>query len=309
MATKTTYTYVSLANLQEYDGLIKSYIGDQITEGVKKSLKSVAIDGYTLKFYTEEAPTETTSPAFSIEIPEVDLTQIKADIAANKAAIDVLNGDETVEGSVKKAVKDATTAGTVTIDTTTTTTGMLKSYTVKQGDTQVGVIDIPKDMVVKSGEVVVNPEGQAEGTYIVLTLANAAEDKVYVNVGTLVDIYTAQASATQVQLTINSSTREISAVIVDGSVGTAALTDKGVTKAKLSDALQASIDKADTAIQEADLTELRATVAANTTAASKAQAAADAAQADVDALEVRVEKLESVDYKAATTEEINALFA
>lgn len=150
-------------------------------------------------------------------------------------------------------------AAAVTIDSETTTTGMLKSYTVKQGGKQIGVIDIPKDMVVKSGEVVVNPEGKTAGTYIVLTLANATEDKIYVNVGTLVDIYTAKANAAKVQLTINPSTREISADIVAGSIGTADLaanavttdkiTDKNVTKAKLADDVQASLGKADSAVQ------------------------------------------------------------
>ena len=151
-------------------------------------------------------------------------------------------------------------AAAVTIDSeTTTTTGMLKSYTVKQGNKQIGIIDIPKDMVVKSGEVKVNPEGQTAGKYIVLTLANATEDKIYVNVGTLVDIYTAKANAAKVQLTINPATREISADIVAGSIGTADLAanaittdkiaDKNVTKAKLADDVQASLGKADSAVQ------------------------------------------------------------
>lgn len=150
-------------------------------------------------------------------------------------------------------------AATISIDSNTTTTGMLKSYTVKQGNKQIGVIDIPKDMVVKSGEVKVNPEGQTAGTYIVLTLANATEDKIYVNVGRLVDIYTAQAKASKVQLAINPSTREISASIVAGSIGAADLAanaittdkiaDKNVTKAKLADNVQASLGKADSAVQ------------------------------------------------------------
>lgn len=150
-------------------------------------------------------------------------------------------------------------AAVISIDSETTTTGMLKSYTVKQGNKQIGVIDIPKDMVVKSGEVVTDPEGQTAGTYIVLTLANATEDKIYVNVGTLVDIYTAKADAAKVQLTINPTTREISADIVAGSIVAADLAanavttdkiaDKNVTKAKLADDVQASLGKADSAVQ------------------------------------------------------------
>ena len=38
-------------------------------------------------------------------------------------------------------------------------------------------------MVVKSGAVETNPTGQPAGTYLVLTLANATEDKIYINVG------------------------------------------------------------------------------------------------------------------------------
>ena len=182
---------------------------------------------------------------------------------------------------------------------------MAKSYTIKQGTKTVATIDIPKDMVVKSGAVEKDPKGQPAGTYLVLTLANATEDKVYVNVGTLVDIYTAKASATQVQIAIDSATREISATIVAGSVTateladaavvTAKIADGNVTKAKLSKEVQASLDKADTALQEADVATLRTDVSdvktslaeggatANAIAAAK-KAGTDAAAA-VDTLE------------------------
>ena len=235
-----------------------------------------------------------------------------AAVKANTDAIAVLNGEDTVDGSVAKAVKDAkdalqaeidavdakvdknaTSIGTldnlettakedlvkainevrnavsvggteaaITMDTTTTTEGYLKSYTIKQGSNVIGTIDIPKDMVVESGEVVVDPEGQEAGTYIKLKLANVTEP-LFINVGTLVDIYKAKAEATQVQVAIDSATREISASIVAGSVGTTELADNAittvkiananVTKEKLSNELQASIDKADASAAQADL--------------------------------------------------------
>ena len=140
-----------------------------------------------------------------------------------------------------------------------------KVYTVKQGATTVGTINIPKDMVVQSGRVVTNPEGQTAGTYIELTLANATSDKIYVNVGTLVDIYRAKADATQVQLAIDSSSREISATIVAGSitatelaanaVTTAKIADGNVTLEKLATAVQTSLGKADSALQASDIAE------------------------------------------------------
>lgn len=228
------------------------------------------------------------------------ITKNENDIKAINATLAVIQGEDTVDGSIKKAVKDAKealeakignlenlnttaksdlvsainevlvavgaggTAAAVTMDTSVTTAGMAKSYTLKQGETKIGTIDIPKDMVVKSGEVVVNPEGQTEGTYIVLTLANATEDKIYVNVGTLVDIYKAKANATQIQIAIDSATREVSATVVAGSITsteladaaviTAKIADGNVTKAKLSTEVQATLDKADSALQKADIT-------------------------------------------------------
>ena len=190
-------------------------------------------------------------------------------VKTNTDAIATLNGADTEDGSVAKAVKDSadainakigtladldTTAKTdlvnainevraavdvggtgsqVTIDTTTTTEGYLKSYTIKQGENTVGVIDIPKDLVVTAGEVVVDPEGQITGTYVKLTIANQTAP-VYINVADLVDAYTAQASASQVQLVI-SDINEISATIVAGSIGATELGANSVTTAKIAD--------------------------------------------------------------------------
>lgn len=212
-----------------------------------------------------------------LDAAEDEIERVEGKVDDNAAAIGDLETLETTSkddlvkaiNEVRNAVSVGGTAAAITIDTATTTDGMLKSYTIKQGDNTVGTIDIPKDMVVQSGEVVTLADGDvagyAAGTYIKLTLANATNDVIYVNVGTLVDIYKAQANATQVQLTVDSATREISAVIVAGSVGTAELADGAVTtvkiadgnvtKAKLSTAVQASLDKADAAATKAEFDE------------------------------------------------------
>lgn len=191
-------------------------------------------------------------------------------VATNKANIEKLNGDETTDGSVAKAVKDSAdainakigtladldttakadlvgainevlqsveaggTGSVVTMTTDTTTDGYLKTYTFKQGNTEIGKVDIPKDLVIQSGEIVVDPDGQTAGTYLKLTIANQT-NPVYINVADLVDAYTAQASATQVQLVI-SDTNEISATIVAKSIGTNELADASVNTAKIADA-------------------------------------------------------------------------
>lgn len=192
-----------------------------------------------------------------IDNVEADMGDVDSLSTTNKTVVGAIN-------EVLAAVGTGGTAAVVTVTTDTTSDGALKSYTIKQGSTTVGVIDIPKDMVVEAGEVVTNPEGQAEGTYIKLTLANVVEP-LYINVGTLVDIYKAKANATQVQLTIDSASREISAVIVassitstelaDSAVITAKIADANVTKAKLSTAVQASLDKADVAAPQTALDE------------------------------------------------------
>lgn len=136
---------------------------------------------------------------------------------------------------VRAAISTGGTAAQITIDTTTTTEGYLKSYTIKQGDNSVGTINIPKDLVVTEGSVVTNPEGETEGTYIKLVIANQTKP-LYINVGSLVDIYTVKASATQIQLAIDTSTREISATIVAGAVGATELATDAVTTVKIADA-------------------------------------------------------------------------
>ena len=104
-------------------------------------------------------------------------------------------------------------------------------------------INIPKDMVVKSGTVEVNPEGQATGTYLVLTLANATEDKVYINVGSLIEYVTSGSAESDMVVVAVSEDHKVTATITDGSI----------TKAKLEAGVQTSLNKADSALQKTDI--------------------------------------------------------
>lgn len=117
-------------------------------------------------------------------------------------------------------------------------------YHLTKDGTNTGVaINIPKDMVVSSGTVETNPSGQAAGTYLVLTLANATSDKVYINVGSLIEYVTSgSASGDQIQVVV-SSDHKVAATLSNGSV----------TKAQLVSAVQTSLGKADTALQSSDV--------------------------------------------------------
>lgn len=129
--------------------------------------------------------------------------------------------------------------------TSSTVEGLAKRYTIHQDATGLDVnIDIPTDMVVKKGAVVTNPEGQPAGTYLVLTLANSTNDKVYIDVGNLIEYVTSGSGANDMVKIAVSADHKVTASITDGSI----------TKAKLATAVQNSLNNADSAIQQGDLT-------------------------------------------------------
>ena len=129
--------------------------------------------------------------------------------------------------------------------TPSTVEGLAKRYTIHQDASGLDVnIDIPTDMVVKSGAVVTNPEGLTAGTYLVLTLANTTNDKVYIDVGNLIEYVTSGSGANDMVKIAVSADHKVTASITDGSI----------TKAKLATAVQNSLDKADSAIQQVGLT-------------------------------------------------------
>ena len=118
-------------------------------------------------------------------------------------------------------------------------------YQLTKDGTPVGVdINIPKDMVVQSGQVVKNPAGQPAGTYIVLTLANATSDKLYINVDSLIEYVTGGTPADGI----------ITTSVSDDFVLTATINNGTITKEKLVTAVQTSLGKADSALQKGDIT-------------------------------------------------------
>lgn len=198
-----------------------------------------------------------------IELSDQDLSNYLTEVEAKDNSITITNDNEIAVKISNKAGNNlqlsnvsgeeglyvsvpAATDYTVTV-TESTPEGYLKAYTLTQNGSTIGTINIPKDLVVTSGQVVVDPQGQPAGTYIELTIANQV-NPIYINVADLVDVYTAAQSAAQVQLAI-SNTNEISATIVAGSIGTTELADDAVTTDKLADSIVTSLGKADTAVQ------------------------------------------------------------
>ena len=119
--------------------------------------------------------------------------------------------------------------------------GYLKTYQFTYGTGSTFEIDIPKDLVVTSGEIIVvnssSPvSGLTDGTYLKLTIANQTEP-VYIDVKDLCDVYTGKTATDGVSISV-SETNEISATLVG----------KAVTEANLEDTLATKISGLDSAL-------------------------------------------------------------
>lgn len=151
------------------------------------------------------------------------------------------NTDVAVHGLKSAAYKEASDF-TISCNSSTNVNGVAKRYTIKQGSGEnaptVATIDIPKDMVVSSGEVVTLADGEVAGkdagTYIKLTLANSTGDPLYIPANSLVDVYTSGSAADAPVVISVDNNRKITATLTDGKI----------TLAKLESSVQTAIGKA-----------------------------------------------------------------
>ena len=278
---------ITLPEEQDISGLL-----EKITNGVSDNIVTIGEGGIIVDSGIAVSDIAKKSEVEAINTKVGDITKLNT--TSKTDVVKAIN-------EVKAAMSAGGDAGVVTIESDTTTAGALKSYTVKQGGTVIGVIDIPKDMVVTEGSVVVDPDGQEAGTYIKLVIANQ-EPPLYINVGKLVDIYTVKNNATQIQLAIDPATREISATIVAGSIGTTEIADNAITTVKVADA---NITLAKLAIDVINSFDSAGSASATETNAKKYS---DDLNSALDTRIISVENKIGDGFEAATTEEINALF-
>lgn len=256
----TLYTGLTVATS---GGTLYTYTGPAGDAGFADSLVDGKIPKENWKVQGGDTQAQVGNLADKVTKLETANTENKAAIAAVKATADkaVVANDAITAATdfsvVKYDAKGLVTAGKVltaaevpglsALETKvnnigvaakeTANAGYLKSYTFTGPDGTPVDIDIPKDLVVTKGEVV----KEGKDTFIQLTIANQ-DAPVKINVKDLVDVYTAQANAAQVQLAI-SGTNEISATIKPGSIA----------KADLATAVQESLNKADAAAPKSEL--------------------------------------------------------
>lgn len=143
------------------------------------------------------------------------------------------------------------------------TAGMSASYQLTKDGTAIGaVIDIPKDMMVKSGSVQTYAAGELPagvpeaGTYIVLVLNDTAETKLYINVGNLIEYVTSGSKAgDMVFINIDPKTHKVTASITDGTI----------TEAKLAKAVTDKLALASSAVQKVESGTANGTIAVDGT--------------------------------------------
>lgn len=176
-------------------------------------------------------------------------TSSLAAVATSGAAVDVAVADagkyftgSTVEAVLQELGNNMQTAGAVTITPADGAEGseVLKSYTFSQNGSTIGTINIPRDLVATAGEIVAADGSGTAGTFLKLTIANS--DPIYINVADLVE-YNGVADSDEIAFT--DANHQISGTIKTGSIA----------KGKLATAVQDSLDKADSALQAADIIE------------------------------------------------------
>ena len=107
------------------------------------------------------------------------------------------SASHTVANALKELEEALTEALTITLESSEDDPDYAKVYTLKQGGVEVGTINIPKDLVIKSGKLVHGTwngetfieDEQGEDIAIKLVLNN--DDVIYINAKDLVDVYTA----------------------------------------------------------------------------------------------------------------------
>lgn len=163
-------------------------------------------------------------------------TRVKAleDVGAQANVLETIKVNGVVQSIEDKAV-DIKVPG-YTVEKSEKSGDYAAVYQLMKDGVAVGAaINIPKDMVVKSGSVVTNPTGQPKGTYIKLVLANATNDTLYVDVGGLIEYVTSgSAAGDMVFIAIDEQTHKVTASITDGAI----------TKAKLETEVQTALNKA-----------------------------------------------------------------
>ena len=158
-----------------------------------------------------------------------------APTVAAKISQDADNAIELAADGLKVVIPAA--AEYTVVKDETAAEGYSATYHLTKDGVNVGAaINIPKDMVVQSGSVVVDPEGQPAGTYLKLVLANADNSEIFIPVGSLIEYVTSGSQTGDMVVIAIDEDHKVTATITDGTI----------TAAKLTTEVQTALNKAHT---------------------------------------------------------------
>lgn len=162
-------------------------------------------------------------------IPSYDLMNDK--IAGTKADLErkITLSVQTIETEIDKKIDDTVSAMTVTLSSAAGEGDIEKVYTIRQGESDVGTIEIPKDKVITGAHY------DVETNKLVLSVANVST-AISIDLSGLIDINDLSGISSDT-VSVTASGRTISADINEKSVGAEHLTDGLSSKIALVDTL------------------------------------------------------------------------
>ena len=261
IAAYETATNDGVAKLARYageDGKIKTIVGfyadaSEMSEtgDSQSSYTILDIAGLDGDIAELKAAVAAINSIIGAGIPGTTLTAAINDINAKIG--EGFSAEFTVADAITALEQELISKLTISLDTAETpTSGYLKTYVLSQGTgtgkTEIGRIDIPKDLVVKSGSLVhgywsgdtFTEDEEGPDTAIKLVIANQ-ETPIYINTKDLVDFYTAgdgieiDNDHNTIAIKYNAHSEEFLIVDADGIrvEGIQAAIDEAVEDAKL----------------------------------------------------------------------------
>lgn len=164
---------------------------------------------------------------------EIAIKGLKA-VAFSGAASDITIKDEqgllsstTLEDALVELYQSIQVGGTgsaVTVEKDEVNSdGVATRYIIKQGGIavpnpiEIPIVDIPKDMVIKSGAVVEDYDEEHPGSWMRIELQNTT-DIIWISVASLIEYVTAGADTATVHVSV-STDHKVTANVIDGSIG------------------------------------------------------------------------------------------
>lgn len=160
--------------------------------------------------FTEVAITGLKEVAFSGKAADITVED-----AQNKFTATDLEG---VLLEIFQAINVGGTGSVVTVEKDESVEGIATRYTIKQGGVAVSPpIDIPKDLVIKSGQVLENADESHPGSWIKIELQNST-DILWIDVRTLLEYVTAGDDTATIHVEV-SADHKVTASVINGSIG------------------------------------------------------------------------------------------